>query len=112
MVKSVFSPDSLYIPVMQNPGNPEVTMASFRAEIPGWHFAEYAGLKRWFYVYGDSWEFDSDMKRYLHTVKQIEKLSSFEIQNEGNLKAKIPNWIWLIGFLVLQIILWAERKFI
>lgn len=111
MVKSVFSPDSLYIPVTQNPKNQEVALASFRAVIPGWHFAEYAGQKKWFYVYGDSWEFDADVNRYELTFKQIENLISSDIQRERNSKTKIPDWIWLTGFLVLQTILWAERKF-
>lgn len=112
LVKSVFSSDSLYLPVMQKPENPEVTMASFRAEIPGWHVAEYAGQKRWFYVYGDSWEFDRDMNRYQHTGEQIEIMNALEIQKEGRSNTKIPDRIWLIGFLVLQTILWAERKFV
>lgn len=112
LVKSVYSSDSLYLPVMQKPENPEVIMASFRAETPGWHVAEYAGQKRWFYVYGDRWKFDSDVNRYQHTVMQIENLHSFEILTEESSKTKIPDRIWLIGFLVLQTILWAERKFV
>lgn len=109
VIKPVFSADSLRIPISQDSGNLNVLSASFWPNESGWHVAEYGEMRSWFYVYGDRWEHDASVRKYEGTKKMITGLKAIsEVKSSKN---KIPDWIWLIGFLVLQTILWAERKF-
>jgi hypothetical protein len=109
LIKPVFSSDSLKIPVSQLPQNLSVVETSFWPTESGWHFAEYENRKTWFYVYGDRWGYDDSVRKYEFTKKLITR--STPIDKAGSTTTKIPNWIWLIGFLLLQSTLWAERKF-
>lgn len=109
VIKPVFSADSLRIPISQHPENMNVVTASFWPNESGWHVAEYENQRSWFYVYGDRWEHDVSVRNYEGTMK---KIASLEATSEvGSSKNKIRAWIWLMGFLLLQITLWGERKF-
>lgn len=110
LVKPVFSSDSLRIPISQNPENLSVAEASFWPKEVGWHFAEYGELKTWFYVYANQWEFDAQVTNYEWTKMEIQSQRSVEISEDILSRAKVPDWLWLSGFLVLQIFLWTERK--
>ncbi|MDZ7670893.1 MAG: hypothetical protein U5Q16_16260 [Gammaproteobacteria bacterium] len=108
VIKPVFSTDSLRIPISQYPENVNVVTASIWPYDSGWHFAEYGNRKTWFYVYGGRWEQDASIRKYKETKRLI---TSFTATAEaGSSKSRIPDWIWLIGFLLLQAILWAEKK--
>ena len=109
LIKPVFSSDSLKIPVSQTPQNLSVVETSFWPTESGWHFAEYENRKTWFYVYGESWEQDASRRKFENTGKQIK--NSDGVEEIISSKTKIPDWLWLVGFLLLQSILWAERKF-
>ncbi|MFD2531546.1 hypothetical protein [Gracilimonas halophila] len=109
LIKPVFSSDSLKIPVSQTLQNLSVGETSFWPTESGWHFAEYENRKTWFYVYGDRWGYDDSVRKNEFTKKLITR--STPIDEAGSTTTKIPNWIWLIGFLLLQTTLWAERKF-
>lgn len=110
IIKPVFSSDSLRVPVTQSPQNLNVAAASFWPAESGWHFAKYGDQKLWFYVYGDNWKHDASVRTYHGTKKLI--TTNTATAEAKDLNTKMPNWIWLIGFLLLQTILWAERKFV
>jgi|AntRauTorcE11897_2_1112592.scaffolds.fasta_scaffold00622_11 hypothetical protein len=112
MVKPIFDPDTLGVPVMDHSENAEVVSATITPRKTGWHFAEYGELKTWFYVYGyDEWRFDKAYRTYQQTSREIRQIKSTEIIDSINNSRKVPDWIWLLGFLAIQTILWAERKF-
>jgi hypothetical protein len=110
IVKPVYSADSLHIPTIQNSANPEISTASYWPEKSGWHLAKYADKKKWFYVYGESWKHDESVKNYNYTRNQITKTISADVSMVENTNTSVPNWIWVIGFMLIQFVLWIERK--
>lgn len=111
LVKPVFEADTLEIPVMEQIVNSEVISATIIPRKTGWHFAEYDDLKTWFYVYGsDEWKFDKAYRTFQQTSQEIEEWRNNGISESTNNTSKVPDWIWLLGFLLIQITLWAERK--
>ena len=111
VIKPVFSADSLRIPISQHPDNVNVVTASYWPYESGWYFAEYANQQKWFYVYGNGWEYDASIKNYTFSKHQISKLNTVKTETSESSRHKTPDWIWLIGFLMVQFFLWAEQKF-
>lgn len=110
IVKPAFSTDSLRIPITQHSINPAILTASYWPERSGWHFVEYADQKKWFYVYGETWKHDASVKNYAYTKKQISEIDSAGRAPVENKNTNVPNWIWVIGFMLIQFFLWIERK--
>lgn len=100
------------IPVSQGGENPNVSYANFWPTETGWHRADYQDSNAWFYVYDEDWKFDYSFKNKMKTQRGIAALSNAEDHGSSGHRQPIPSWIWLIGFLFLQIFLWAERKLI
>jgi hypothetical protein len=89
-----------------------VSYGYFWPRSAGWHQAESAGTSRWFYVYDEAWSFNDAYRIYMQTKQDIESSSVAEADGRRADNAWIPNWAWLIGFLLLQSVLWIERKLV
>lgn len=110
-IGSVFETDIEEFPVLQSPGNPEVLMTQYWPKNTGWHQIEYSDKKAWIYVYGEeSWKGHDEFQRFAKTENELNKLSQLEKETPESQPRKVPDGIWLIGFILLQGILWAERK--
>lgn len=92
--------------------HPGVSYGYFWPRSPGWHMAESDGSKRWFYVYDSesSWSFTEKYRRFEATRSEIKNLGSRQSDGETSTDQPISARWWLVGFLVIQVILWAERK--
>ena len=100
------------IPLMSGDQHFGVSYGYFWPRSAGWHQAESAGTSRWFYVYDEAWSFNDAYRRYMQTKQDIESSSVAEADGRRADNAWIPNWAWLIGFLLLQSVLWIERKLV
>jgi len=92
--------------------HPGVSYGYFWPRSPGWHVAESDGSSRWFYVYDSefAWSFTEKYRRFEATRSEIKNLGSRKPDGETPTDQPMSARWWLISFLVLQGILWAERK--
>ena len=98
------------IPLVSGAEHPGVGYGYFWPRSVGWHMAESEGVQHWFYVYEAAWSFSERYGRYRATQSEVENLTPDGMR--GNVSpgdGMSARW-WLIGFLILQVILWAERK--
>ena len=109
---SAFSGSTTSIPVVQRGENPNVDYANFWPTDTGWHRADYRGNDAWFYVYDEDWKFDFNYKFKAQTERSITDLSNKNSSELSTGRQPVSDWIWLLGFLFLQVVLWAERKFV
>ncbi|MEX0719598.1 MAG: hypothetical protein WD059_02945 [Balneolaceae bacterium] len=109
-VRSVLEAESYSLPMVFSQIHPNVAAAEFWPGNSGWHFLDAGNQRKWFYVYSDDWKFDSDFQKYRQSQNSILKQQETSEVPSAQNKTAIPNWIWLIGFLMLQMVLWAERK--
>lgn len=101
------------LPVAFGAGHPLVGTARFWPKNTGWYRVESQRLSRWFYVYReDQWEQSRNILMYRQTQKQISEQPDIVGQDRIPKKDNVPDWIWLIGFLVVQGFLWIEKKLV
>jgi len=98
------------IPLLSGDHHPGVSYGTFWPRSAGWHLAESDGTDRWFYVYDQAWSFNDSYRRYDQTKREIETAPDVTADDRQPDNAWLPNWAWLIGFLLLQTVLWIERK--
>ena len=110
-IYSVQNGQTMEIPVYYGGEHPLFGYSVFWPESSGWHRAESGSNSRWFYVYNeDEWAFHRQYETYRNTINQLNALTnSTEIPLSDN-KRSVPGWMWLLSFLVIQGMLWAERK--
>lgn len=109
-VRNLMQNRSSSIPVVTGEEHPGVSYGYYWPTSGGWHRAEAGEISNWFYVYDGPWAFSQDYRRYEQTQGEIQAASEISIGDLQAKSAKVPNWIWLLGFLVLQMMLWIERK--
>lgn len=103
---------SLELMLVSGAEHPGVSYGYFWPRSPGWHVAESDGSNRWFYVYDSEsvWSFNEKYRRFQATRSEIQNLGPRQYDGEASTDQPISARWWLISFLVLQGILWAERK--
>lgn len=110
-ISSVMEESESTLELTKGENHPEVKSATFWPEKEGWHKIVNENTHKWVYVYSPkNWEFTSQWSNYLNTS---EFLSNQQKEKNSSLKSvpiPVPNWIWLLGFLIFQMILWVERK--
>lgn len=109
-VRNLMQNRSNSIPIVAGAEHPGVSYGHYWPTSGGWHRAEAGGINRWFYVYDGPWAFSQDYRRYEQTQGEIQAASENSIGDLQAKSAKVPNWIWLLGFLIVQMMLWIERK--
>ena len=98
------------IPLVAGAEHPGVSYGYFWPRSAGWHLAEAGESRRWFYVYDSARTFTEKYNRFRSTRSEIQALSSQLIEESDPAEHSFSARWWLIVFLVLQVILWAERK--
>lgn len=109
-VYSVTDGNTTTVPFINKQNHPSVGHAVFWPISSGWHFVEQGENRSWFYVYNTDWKFDADYQTFRNTKHQITNQNFEDNLSDSSKKRKVPDWIWLISFLGLQGLLWAERK--
>lgn len=111
-VRSPSQGQDLSIPMVAGADHPGVNVGYFWPESAGWHVAESGETSRWFFVYDTDWSFKDAYYRYTQTKQEIAVDSVDAVGDDQSDGTRLPNWVWLIGFLFLQVILWTERKLV
>ena len=103
---------SLEIPLLKAFKHPCVNAGYFWPRSTGWHVLESGESQRWFYVYDleSDWSFSESYTRFQATRGDIQRLKSSQSNNNNPTGDRISARWWLIGFLFVQVVLWAERK--
>ncbi len=109
-VRDVAQNRARVIPVVAGAEHPGVSYGYDWPKTSGWHRTEAGETDRWFFVYHGSWTFSENYRRYEQTEREIQAASENTSDDIRKEPVKVPDWIWLVGFLVLQMILWVERK--
>ncbi|MEX0609713.1 MAG: hypothetical protein WD016_03150 [Balneolaceae bacterium] len=110
-IKSVLETIENVLPMVFGQFHPEVATVKFWPKNTGWHYISAENQQKWFYVYNEGWEFDVDFKKFNETQNSIQQQDVESDFNSNQNRTSVPNWFWLCGFLMMQIYLWAERKF-
>lgn len=100
------------LPLKSGAEHPGVSYGYFWPRSAGWHVAESDGSNRWFYVYDpeSAWSFDEKYRRFRATRSEIQNIVSKQSDEGTPMNQPVSARLWLISFLVLQGVLWAERK--
>lgn len=109
-IRSLADGTTTTLPVINRQDHPNVGTTTFWPKNPGWHIAEQGENRSWFYVYESDWKFDGDYQTFRDTQRHIENQNGSGDFPGSSDRRKIPDWIWLTGFLGLQGLLWVERK--
>src|SRR6056297_229904 len=112
MVRQPAQNEEWELPLVSGAEHPGVSYGYFWPRSGGWHVAESEGAQHWFYVYEAAWTFSERYSRYRATQFEIENLTSDGMPGNATAGDGIPARWWLIGFLILQVALWAERKLV
>jgi hypothetical protein len=111
-VQDISQNQSSEIPRVSGFEHPGVNYGYYWPRSPGWHIAETEEANRWFYVYdsGETWSFTENYRRFQATSSEISNLRLHQDNDDTPVEDPVSARWWLIGFLIFQVILWAERK--
>lgn len=109
-VQSVVDGNTITVPSSNRVNHPNVGSSIFWPKNSGWHVVQQAENRSWFYVYDSDWSFHKSYQTFRNTQQQIESQNKTDNFSDSSNNRKMPDWMWLISFLVLQGILWVERK--
>lgn len=98
------------LPHTRNSDHPLVSQSLYWPEHKGWHSVADGNNAQWMYVYSnEDWSFDGDYKANKNTQRELMRVKRDSSDSQTR-KSEVPNHIWILGFLILQMLLWVERK--
>lgn len=103
---------SVEIPLLKGFEHPGVNAGYFWPRSIGWHVVESGDSNRWFYVYDveSDWLFSESYARFQATRSDIQRLELSQTTDDPPFDELYSARWWLIGFFIIQVVLWAERK--